>query len=179
MYKMVFIGGMTAALVAAFIFTQQPATKQAERTTGPIHGIQKVTPLQAGEPAPIKPLGEPALLVAESATPIRRATPEDVLAGLLDARVRQDFAYLARLQVSTTVKPQLDHLDTDKAQRDFGGPDEPRTWDKVKAASDAGTITWTFEADRAVAVVPAGPALGSITLHFTRKADGWHIDLGQ
>lgn len=195
MHRTTLIAGLCAALlVAAVIFFQskrdsvaadakpvQDSAQSANAKNTPEQSAkvkaepQQAAPLNQGqEPVP-SPMGDAPAPVAESSTPIRRATPEDLLAGLFDARAREDLAYLARLTVSPMVKPQLDTLDESNAYLAYVWKSGSRRWDLVKAAFDANTIVWDHSPDKATAIVPAGPSLGSLPLTFVRLADGWYL----
>jgi hypothetical protein len=113
--------------------------------------------------------------VSESPYAITNATVEDLLAGVIDARQRQDRAWLARTLESTSGKAELSEEDWHTAHRQFVWGSVSRLWTRVSEAWNAREYTVSYEGNSARASFHVGGALGDLWFDFVRIGDAWYF----
>jgi hypothetical protein len=110
---------------------------------------------------------------AESEHPLSNRTVEDLLAGVIDARKRDDRAWLARSLSSTTSRKNLTQDDLHTAFRQFLWVSVSRLWMRVETAWAERKYTVTYDGEGARATFEVGGALGEVWFDFVRVGDGW------
>lgn len=122
-------------------------------------------------------VGPRAPAIGESARPIRRETPEALLASALDALSSADVAALARLSRARDERPTLDEEDALEAERRFLAPAVQPYWRRVAVAARLGDISLEPGAspDEARLRVHVGGAMGSYVIPVRRRGDGWYL----
>jgi hypothetical protein len=125
------------------------------------------------EPEPAKP--EQPKSVQESEHPITNRTVEDLLAGVMEAREREDRAWLARVIESTAGHAELTWPDWHTAHRQFLWVSVSRLWLRVTAAWNERAYTVSYDGDSARATFEVGGALGQVWFDFVRVGDGWYF----
>lgn len=113
--------------------------------------------------------------VAESPYAITNATVEDLLAGVMDARQRQDRAWLARALESTCGRNALTEEDWHTAHRQFLWGSVSRLWSRVTDAWNTRSYTVSHDGNTARASFEVGGAPGEISFEFVRIGSAWYF----
>ena len=113
--------------------------------------------------------------VNESPATMTNATVEDLLQGVIDARQREDRAWLARTLESTAGKIELSDEDWHTAHRQFLWSSVSRLWSRVTEAWNARGYTVSYDGNSARANFDVGGALGEVWFDFIRIGDAWYF----
>jgi hypothetical protein len=162
--------GVAAGLIGAVavVGLALPSRSEAEPPPAPPRDI---TVTQQEEPEPQKP--EQPLGIPESEHPTSNRTVEDLLAGVIDARKRDDRAWLARSLSSTALRGKLTQDDLHTAFRQFLWGSVSRLWLSVETAWAEREYTVTYDGETARATFDVGGALGEVWFDFVKIGDGW------
>jgi hypothetical protein len=163
-----------AGVIGLALFQQDSkAAPPAAASGAPVQRTAAPAEEAAPEPEPAKP-GQ-SKSVPEPEHPITNRTVEDLLAGVMDARKREDRAWLARVLESTVGKEELSWPDWHTAHRQFLWISVSRLWVRVAGAWDERAYAVTYEGDTARATFDVGGALGQVWFDFVRVGDGWYF----
>lgn len=145
--------------------------------SGPAQGepaAQSTPEVQQQHVPPATPASTPEQRgIAESVLGISNGSPEDLLAGTLQARARRDAAWLARTLASTAGKSMLTELDAHAANRQFLTRNTIPMWQLVDAAWQAQNYRIDQDGQDAVIVLQSGGNLGEIKLVLVRIGEVW------
>ncbi len=163
-----------AGVIGLALFQQESNADPAPvDTPAPIHRAGSPPEEAAPEPEPAKP--EQPKSVQESEHPITNRTVEDLLAGVMEARAREDRAWLARVIESTAGKEELTWPDWHTAHRQFLWISVSRLWLQVTSAWNERAYTVSYDGDSARATFEVGGAMGQVWFDFVRVGDGWYF----
>jgi len=119
-------------------------------------------------------LGAPPQPVLDSEVAPDHESPRALLASLLEAAQREDFACIARCQSPTAKAYAITISDMQRARRDWGDPNQAVLRKRLRAALDAGSIQSEVRGDTATLRVHVGGALSTVTMAFVKINERWY-----
>ena len=169
------LGIAVLAALAGTVLITLPGAKPVSApepvtVASPIPELPKPEPVREPEEANVN-VSPPA---AESEWQVTNLTIEDLVAGILLARQREDRAWLARTMESTAGKPSLVEDDLRAAFRQYLWHSTDGLWGKVSHAWTERSYEVVAEGDKAQLVMTVGGNLGQLVLPFVRIDGAWY-----
>ncbi|MCB9892875.1 MAG: hypothetical protein H6839_00330 [Planctomycetes bacterium] len=163
------LGVAVLAAIAGTILIALPGAKPVTAPE-PVKSPVQTAPLPLSEPAP----GNVSPPAPEPEMEVSNLTIEDLVSGILAARLRQDRAWLARTMESTAGKPSLVEDDLLAAYRQYLWHTTDGLWGRVGHAWTERAYEVVEDGDRAQLVLTVGGSLGQLILPFVRIDGAWY-----